>query len=145
MIHLQWETTASPERDAASPAGDAVSPEGDLLASPNFGICDTTRPPEKTYRYRTTAAMVILKNDRYRVATAMEIYALNQKSHRTSLKHVFFDQLRLGHTSRLSIVIRLKFSKNCRSPIKASGLAFLFLSKRTVLDVLCMLFKVVAV
>jgi hypothetical protein len=42
MIHLQWETTASPERDAASPVGDAVSPEGDLLASPNFGICDTT-------------------------------------------------------------------------------------------------------
>jgi hypothetical protein len=40
MIHLQWETTASPERDAA---GDAVSPEGDLLASPNFGICDTTQ------------------------------------------------------------------------------------------------------
>jgi hypothetical protein len=34
MIHLQWETTASPE-------GDAVSPTGDLLASPNFGICDT--------------------------------------------------------------------------------------------------------
>ncbi len=29
MIHLQWETTASPE--------------GDLLASPNFGICDTTQ------------------------------------------------------------------------------------------------------
>jgi hypothetical protein len=42
MIHLQWETTTSPERDAASPAGDAVSPEGDLLASPNFGMCDTT-------------------------------------------------------------------------------------------------------
>jgi hypothetical protein len=42
MVHLQWETTASPERDAASPAGDAVSPEGDLLASVNFGICDTT-------------------------------------------------------------------------------------------------------
>jgi hypothetical protein len=42
MIRLQWETTASPERDAASPAGDAVSPEGDSLASPNFGICDTT-------------------------------------------------------------------------------------------------------
>jgi hypothetical protein len=41
MIHLGWETTASLERDAASPAGDAVSPEGDLLASPNFGICDT--------------------------------------------------------------------------------------------------------
>jgi hypothetical protein len=40
MIHLQWETTASPERD---PAGDAISPEGDLLASPNFGICDTTQ------------------------------------------------------------------------------------------------------
>jgi hypothetical protein len=35
MIHLQWETTASP-------AGDAVSPEGDLLASPNFEICNTT-------------------------------------------------------------------------------------------------------
>jgi hypothetical protein len=35
MIHLQWETTASPERDVMSPAGD-------LLASPNFGICDTT-------------------------------------------------------------------------------------------------------
>jgi len=29
MIHIQWETIASPERDAASPAGDAVSPEGD--------------------------------------------------------------------------------------------------------------------
>jgi hypothetical protein len=42
MIHLQWETTASPERDAASLAGDAVSPEGDLLASPNFRIRDTT-------------------------------------------------------------------------------------------------------
>jgi hypothetical protein len=42
MIHLQWETTASAERDAASLAGDAVSPEGDLLPSPNFGICDTT-------------------------------------------------------------------------------------------------------
>jgi hypothetical protein len=36
MIYLQWETTTSPERDAASPAGYAVSPEGDLL-----GICDT--------------------------------------------------------------------------------------------------------
>jgi len=34
--------TASPEGYAASPAGDAVSPTGDLLASPNFGICDTT-------------------------------------------------------------------------------------------------------
>jgi hypothetical protein len=42
MIHLQWETTTSPERDAASPAGDAVSSEGDFLASPNFGIFDTT-------------------------------------------------------------------------------------------------------
>ncbi len=42
MIHLLWETNTSPERDAASPVGDAVSPEGDLLASPNFGICDTT-------------------------------------------------------------------------------------------------------
>ncbi len=29
MIHLQWETTASPA--------------GDLLASPNFGIFDTTQ------------------------------------------------------------------------------------------------------
>ncbi len=42
MVHLQWETTASPGGNAASPAGDAVSPAGDLLASPNFGICDTT-------------------------------------------------------------------------------------------------------
>jgi len=42
MIYLQWEMTASLEGDAASPAGDAVSPAGDLLASPNFGICDTT-------------------------------------------------------------------------------------------------------
>jgi hypothetical protein len=50
MIHLQWEITASPERDAASPAGDAVSPEGDLLASPNFGICDTT-PPFRQFFY----------------------------------------------------------------------------------------------
>jgi hypothetical protein len=41
MIHLQWETTAPPEGDAA---GDAVSPAGDLLVSPNFGICDTTLP-----------------------------------------------------------------------------------------------------
>jgi hypothetical protein len=40
--HFQWETTTSQERDAASPTGDAVYPEGDLLASPNFGICDTT-------------------------------------------------------------------------------------------------------
>jgi hypothetical protein len=47
MIHPQWKTTASPEGDAASPAGDAVSPTGDLLASPNFGICDTT-PLEMT-------------------------------------------------------------------------------------------------
>ncbi len=38
MIHLQWETTTSPERDAASPAGDAVSLEGDLRASPNFDM-----------------------------------------------------------------------------------------------------------
>jgi hypothetical protein len=36
-------SATSPERDAASPAGDAVFPEGDLLASPNFGICDTTQ------------------------------------------------------------------------------------------------------
>jgi hypothetical protein len=43
MIHPQWTTTASPEEDAASPAGDVVSLTGDLLASPNFGICDTTR------------------------------------------------------------------------------------------------------
>jgi hypothetical protein len=43
MIYLQWETTTSLERDAASPEGYAVSPEGDLLASPNFGICDTTQ------------------------------------------------------------------------------------------------------
>jgi hypothetical protein len=42
MIHLQWETTVSPDEDAASPAGDAVSPTGDLLASPNFWMCDTT-------------------------------------------------------------------------------------------------------
>jgi hypothetical protein len=42
MIHLQWETTGSPEEDAASPVGDAVSPTGDFLASPNFGICDIT-------------------------------------------------------------------------------------------------------
>jgi hypothetical protein len=50
MIHLQWETTASQERDAASPVGDAVSPEGDLLASPNFGIWDTT-PGSKNFGY----------------------------------------------------------------------------------------------
>ncbi len=36
MIHLQWETTASP-------AEDVVSPAGNLLASPNFGICDITQ------------------------------------------------------------------------------------------------------
>ncbi len=42
-LHLQWETTGSPEADATSPAGDAVSPTEDLLTSQNFGICDTTR------------------------------------------------------------------------------------------------------
>jgi hypothetical protein len=47
MIRLLWETTASPETDAASPAGDAVSPEGDLLASANFGIWDTTQEYKK--------------------------------------------------------------------------------------------------
>jgi len=31
MIHPQWETTLSPEGDAASSAEDAVSPTGDLL------------------------------------------------------------------------------------------------------------------
>ncbi len=36
------EMTASSEGDAASPAGDAICPTEDLLASPNFGICDTT-------------------------------------------------------------------------------------------------------
>jgi hypothetical protein len=29
-------------------AGDAVSPAGDLLASPNFGICDTTQYASKS-------------------------------------------------------------------------------------------------
>ncbi len=62
MIHLHWETTASPEGDAASPEGDAASPEGDaaspagdavsptedLLASSNFGICHTTRYEKRT-------------------------------------------------------------------------------------------------
>jgi hypothetical protein len=38
----QFGDAASPEEDAASPAGDAVCPAGDLLASPNFGIRDTT-------------------------------------------------------------------------------------------------------
>jgi hypothetical protein len=66
MIHLQWETTTSPERDAASSAGDAVSPEGDLLASPNFGICDTTSPLSTKNvscssfsRYKTYSAYII--------------------------------------------------------------------------------------
>jgi hypothetical protein len=53
MIHLQWEKTASPERDAASPTGDAVSPVGDLLASPNFGICDTTRANFRLIKKKT--------------------------------------------------------------------------------------------
>ncbi len=44
MINLQWETTASSEGDSASPAGD-------LLASPNFGICNTTRKFTKETRY----------------------------------------------------------------------------------------------
>jgi hypothetical protein len=52
MIHLQWETTASPEGGAGSPARDAVSPTGDLLASPNFGICDTThKDDQKVFDY----------------------------------------------------------------------------------------------
>jgi hypothetical protein len=57
----------------------------------------------------------------YRAATAMEIYAL---------KHVFFDQLRLSHISRLSIIIRFKFSNNCPSPIEASGLTFCFFPRK---------------
>jgi hypothetical protein len=34
--------------------GDAVSPEGDLLASPNFGICDTTRFYRITVKIKKT-------------------------------------------------------------------------------------------
>jgi hypothetical protein len=52
MIHLQWETSTSPEGDAMSPAGDAVSHAGDLLASPNFGICDTT--PRSSILYKSS-------------------------------------------------------------------------------------------
>ncbi len=52
MIHLQWERTASPEGDAVPPVGDAVSPVGDLLASPNFGICDTAQNSlSQAFRY----------------------------------------------------------------------------------------------
>jgi len=40
-MRISKEDDTSPKRDAASPAGDAVPPEGDLLASPNFGICDS--------------------------------------------------------------------------------------------------------
>jgi hypothetical protein len=47
MIDLHEETTASPEGGAASSAGDTVSPTGDLLASPNFGICDSTHSHRK--------------------------------------------------------------------------------------------------
>ncbi len=47
MIHLHWETTASPEGDGVSPARDTVSPTEDLLASPNIGICDHGRAGEK--------------------------------------------------------------------------------------------------
>jgi hypothetical protein len=63
MIHLQWETSASPEGDAASPAGDAISPTEDLLASPNFGICDTTQIDgkyRKENRFFLTIASLIL-------------------------------------------------------------------------------------
>jgi hypothetical protein len=65
MAHLQWETTASPERDAPSPAGDAVSSEGDLLVSPNFGISHTT--PEyhhSIYWYIPEAEIPITSNRR---------------------------------------------------------------------------------
>jgi len=34
-------------RNVIHPAEDAASPAGDLLASPNFGICDTTHPSAK--------------------------------------------------------------------------------------------------
>jgi hypothetical protein len=57
MIYLQWETTTSPQIDAASPAGYAVPPEGDLLASPNFRICDTTH----SVRMYTSFVIKVLK------------------------------------------------------------------------------------
>jgi hypothetical protein len=37
------DATTSLAGDAASPTGDVDVSAGDLLASPNFGICDTTR------------------------------------------------------------------------------------------------------
>jgi hypothetical protein len=47
-IPQSGDATTSPTGDAASPTGDVdvsaggcATPERDLLASPNFGICDT--------------------------------------------------------------------------------------------------------
>ncbi len=37
--------------DTVSPAGDVASPVGDLLASPNFGICDTTLTDENRSKW----------------------------------------------------------------------------------------------
>jgi hypothetical protein len=47
MIHLQWETTASPV--------------GDLLACPNFGICDTTRR-QLSFFYRVSFGIMRLSS-----------------------------------------------------------------------------------
>jgi hypothetical protein len=49
MIHLQWETTASPEGDVASAARDA--------ASPNFGICDTCKRLTRCFYERIQLSM----------------------------------------------------------------------------------------
>ncbi len=52
MSHIpqSGDATRSSAGDTASPTGDAVSPEGDLLASSNFGICDTTHSLQNTVR-----------------------------------------------------------------------------------------------
>jgi hypothetical protein len=79
MIHLQWETTSSPERDVASPAGDAVSPEGDLLASPNFGICDTTPLEANAFNDIFEAFMIINSPDRYNLYCKSMEFRSNSK------------------------------------------------------------------
>jgi hypothetical protein len=79
MTHLQWETTASPEEDAASPVRDAVSPTGDLLASPNFGICDTT---QQRYSYilgvSSLQNVIFLQNLAYLKPTDINKITINE-------------------------------------------------------------------
>jgi hypothetical protein len=56
-----------------SPAGDEVSPEGDLLASPNFGICDTTQFYQK---YDVNIHSFVIRQNKYFICMNTEYYTI---------------------------------------------------------------------